>query len=466
MLRDYSYVALGNILCFPYFVTKIRQIRKIHFKKDEQLSLDIRSHTMAFCFSGSGTGHFVNNRKKIDQNFNIKKNQLFYWEPQARIDLKSKTNNLFILLLDFSLFAKTINRTTPPESLPMDFFTSPQSDPCRSISMNLPFSTEINQSNLIAHYIFKILNAIETPSDRQCSLAEALLPAVLVHWLRISQKEIHSMLNHVTCIKISDDMANYEPIKENQEIYISNVEIWNADPKQKHSEHLFSFSVQHVRQGYPQWPGSRLDTQIDTSYLRIFTPVESAYSFYLQPIGNVASINLRPFQDTCYIRFRIYSNKPINLGLSLYNDKVYLGLGHICYYTTPGVWQEEQFPLLTDYQRLNNRIYVEQATSYIETNYARTLTRKEIAQHLHISEGYLSNLFYQTLGISLPKYIRQIRLAKAVALLSNTTLSIEEIAFQTGFCDMSQFSKCFLNEYGIRPNTYSKNLLATTASEE
>jgi len=51
-------------------------------------------------------------------------------------------------------------------------------------------------------------------------------------------------------------------------------------------------------------------------------------------------------------------------------------------------------------------------------------------------------------------FIRNIRLLRAVALLKEGELTVNEIAERTGFSSPSYFTKCFKKEFGVLPSEY------------
>jgi signal transduction histidine kinase/ligand-binding sensor domain-containing protein/AraC-like DNA-binding protein/ActR/RegA family two-component response regulator len=57
-------------------------------------------------------------------------------------------------------------------------------------------------------------------------------------------------------------------------------------------------------------------------------------------------------------------------------------------------------------------------------------------------------------GRSLTLYVRAIRLQKAQALLADPSLSISEVAYQTGFNDPKFFSRVFSEEFGMPPTAW------------
>ena len=57
-------------------------------------------------------------------------------------------------------------------------------------------------------------------------------------------------------------------------------------------------------------------------------------------------------------------------------------------------------------------------------------------------------------GKSPNTFIKEYRLNEALTLLNKNTGNISEIAFETGFCSPSYFSKCFQKRYGHLPSDY------------
>ncbi len=99
------------------------------------------------------------------------------------------------------------------------------------------------------------------------------------------------------------------------------------------------------------------------------------------------------------------------------------------------------------------------ALDYIEKNYHRNFKITELADHLFISRDYLFKLFIKNTGTSPSNFITQYRLNEAMQLLSNISLSLNEIAHQTGFYDAYHFSRTFKKHQHKSPTQYRKELL-------
>ena len=96
------------------------------------------------------------------------------------------------------------------------------------------------------------------------------------------------------------------------------------------------------------------------------------------------------------------------------------------------------------------------AISYIKSHYTEQLTLKKISDEIHVSNTYLSVLFRKETGISAIEFLNDVRLENAEELLYDASLSIAEIAMNTGFTSQSYFTKLFKQKYGVPPNTYRK----------
>jgi signal transduction histidine kinase/AraC-like DNA-binding protein/CheY-like chemotaxis protein len=100
---------------------------------------------------------------------------------------------------------------------------------------------------------------------------------------------------------------------------------------------------------------------------------------------------------------------------------------------------------------------VKRTVAFLHQNYARPLSRWEVAKSLGISEDYLSRVFNRELGISPWDYLNRYRIVQAKTLLQNTTNSIRMIARQVGFRDQSYFSRVFHKFAGQSPQNFREN---------
>ncbi len=97
---------------------------------------------------------------------------------------------------------------------------------------------------------------------------------------------------------------------------------------------------------------------------------------------------------------------------------------------------------------------VKKALAYVQHNYARTLSRPEIAAAVGVSEDYLSRIFTNETGLSPWVYLNRYRVQQAKRLLRESDRSITWIAAQVGFEDPAYFSRVFRSIEGCSPRAY------------
>ncbi|MBC6129357.1 AraC family transcriptional regulator [Listeria booriae] len=101
--------------------------------------------------------------------------------------------------------------------------------------------------------------------------------------------------------------------------------------------------------------------------------------------------------------------------------------------------------------------YILAAMNIIKANYSDPkLSIADIAETIQIERSYLFKLFKKYITTSPQQYLILFRLNKATELLRKTNLSIEEIAFLTGFSGYSHFSKTFQSKKNIPPTQFRK----------
>lgn len=91
--------------------------------------------------------------------------------------------------------------------------------------------------------------------------------------------------------------------------------------------------------------------------------------------------------------------------------------------------------------------------NYIQSNYAN-LTIEQLAFHFGFSSRHVARLVKKGAGISFSKLIRATKLQRAAMLLDTSDLSIDEIAHQVGYADLSGFYRAFKRFYGTAPVEY------------
>lgn len=87
-------------------------------------------------------------------------------------------------------------------------------------------------------------------------------------------------------------------------------------------------------------------------------------------------------------------------------------------------------------------------------NYMLPITAESVATTVGVSLRYLSRLFKAATGSGVQDYLIRTRIHHAKLLLSQGS-NVSEAAFQSGFSDVSHFSKTFKKATGISPSKYT-----------
>ena len=93
---------------------------------------------------------------------------------------------------------------------------------------------------------------------------------------------------------------------------------------------------------------------------------------------------------------------------------------------------------------------------WIEKNYAEKITLDAMAEVCGLTPKYLCAFFKKMTGYAPSEYVNRLRIEKACLMLSDGHSSITDAAFDSGFGELSYFSKLFRRYVGCTPSEYKK----------
>ncbi|WP_239586778.1 response regulator [Shouchella xiaoxiensis] len=97
---------------------------------------------------------------------------------------------------------------------------------------------------------------------------------------------------------------------------------------------------------------------------------------------------------------------------------------------------------------------IERAKQWLKDHYDEQFTLQEVAEHVHLSPAYFSNLFKITTGFSFVDYVTRLRMEKAMSLLIQKRYSLKEISYMVGYNDPNYFSRVFKKHYQVAPSQF------------
>jgi len=81
-------------------------------------------------------------------------------------------------------------------------------------------------------------------------------------------------------------------------------------------------------------------------------------------------------------------------------------------------------------------------------------TLEELGRDVGVSPFYLSRLFSEEMAMTIPQYLRRIRMERAAELLREGRHNVTEAAFAVGYSSLGHFSKSFCKVLGCCPALY------------
>ena len=111
----------------------------------------------------------------------------------------------------------------------------------------------------------------------------------------------------------------------------------------------------------------------------------------------------------------------------------------------------------SDFHQPSNSRRIEKAFEYLNNNYDKQISLKEIAKLVNMTEVSFSRFIKKRTGSTYIDSLNEIRLGHASRMLIDTTHSIAEISFNCGLNNISNFNRLFKKKKNCTPKEFRES---------
>ncbi len=110
--------------------------------------------------------------------------------------------------------------------------------------------------------------------------------------------------------------------------------------------------------------------------------------------------------------------------------------------------------MFCDRQKRLARERVDKVVALLRKHLAEPLSLEEIGREVGCSPFHLSRTFSAEAGMTIPQYLRKLRMERAAELLQSGKYNVTEAALEVGYSSLSHFSQSFCQTMGCCPALY------------
>lgn len=103
-----------------------------------------------------------------------------------------------------------------------------------------------------------------------------------------------------------------------------------------------------------------------------------------------------------------------------------------------------------------DKSFLEKVLGYIEKNYAKNITSKDIAMSIGYTQSYFCRAFRSMFNVSFSQYLNMYRVSVSKKMLESESAKIGDVAYECGFESPVYFARCFKRYIGMTPAEYKK----------
>ena len=126
----------------------------------------------------------------------------------------------------------------------------------------------------------------------------------------------------------------------------------------------------------------------------------------------------------------------------------------------------EEEELFCDRQKRLARERVSRVVDLLRQKLSEPPSLEEIGRTVGCSPFYLSRTFSREAGMTIPQYLRKLRMERAAELLKSGRFNVTEAALEVGYSSLSHFSQAFCQTIGCCPALYPLGLKSCPADSK
>ena len=279
-----------------------------------------------------------------------------------------------------------------------------------------------------------------------------MLSKLIIDIYKVSEQEIFNVLASPNGVFISGINSSKEDIR----IDISDISFYLKNKSQNQSGEPFyklNYDSYYVEQPFD------IDTVYKSKQEELFD-----YGEFMIQAGRYFKIwffskeqqcpDLRKYAHDIYVSFSVRSSQNFQINFGVSNTTTYKQISKNIELKDENEWNKYEFSLIDNFSIDDENGYIASVVNYVRLNFNRPITRKGIAEYVHLHPSYLSKLFKQNMGVTIGEYINSVRITNAKRLLRETELTMEVIAESVGFYDNHHLQKVFKKAVGCSPGRY------------
>jgi AraC-like DNA-binding protein len=101
---------------------------------------------------------------------------------------------------------------------------------------------------------------------------------------------------------------------------------------------------------------------------------------------------------------------------------------------------------------------IQRVCNHILGNFTESLHHRDMARLAHMAPASFSRLFLRMTRVTFTRFVTDIRLGHACRLLRESDRTVAEIAFASGFNNLSNFNRQFRRSHGMSPAGYRRQV--------